>query len=120
MEIWINPECSKCQVALETLDAEGVEYTVRRYLDDPPTVVELEQVLDRLNLDPWHIARLGEPAATELGLVDLPQTPQHRSEWVEALAAHPILIQRPIITAADGTARVARDADAIREAIDLH
>ena len=47
MEIWINPDCSKCRTALADLDAAGVEYTVRRYLDDPPTPAELEGVLAR-------------------------------------------------------------------------
>ena len=36
MELWLNPHCSKCRVAVEELDAAGVSYTVRRYLDDPP------------------------------------------------------------------------------------
>ena len=49
MEIWINPACSKCRSALSLLDAEGAEYTVRRYLDEPPSAAELEDVLNRLN-----------------------------------------------------------------------
>ncbi len=47
MEILINPACSKCRTALADLDAAGVEYTVRRYLDEPPTPAELEGVLAR-------------------------------------------------------------------------
>ena len=52
MEIWVNPACSKCQAATATLDEAGIAYTVRRYLDDPPTVEELSAVLDRLGLEP--------------------------------------------------------------------
>ncbi len=52
MEVWINPSCSKCHAATELLDAAGARYTVRRYLDDPPTVDELDAVLRRLGLDP--------------------------------------------------------------------
>ena len=37
MKIWINPACSKCRTAKAALDAAGVEYVERRYLDDPPT-----------------------------------------------------------------------------------
>ena len=57
MEIWLNPACSKCRIALADLDAAGVDYTVRRYLDDPPTRAELEDVLAALGLEPWDIAR---------------------------------------------------------------
>jgi len=41
---------------------------VRYYLQQPPTVTDLREVLCRLDLDPWQITRLGEPAAVELGL----------------------------------------------------
>ncbi len=108
MEIWVNPACSKCRAATATLDEAGVEYTLRRYLDDPPTRQELVAVLDRLGLEPWDIARPKE--AAELGLTGKPRDPDHRADWLDALAAHPRLIQRPIITADDGTTVVARDA----------
>jgi hypothetical protein len=70
MEIWINPDCSKCRSALSSLDAEGALYTVRRYLEAPPSVEEIEDVLQRLGLQPWDITRLGEPLAAELGNPD--------------------------------------------------
>jgi arsenate reductase len=50
------------------LDEAGVDYTVRRYLDDPPTAVELRTVLDRLGAEPWDIARTGEQIAKDLGM----------------------------------------------------
>ena len=118
MEIWINPACSKCVAATDALDAAGIGYTVRRYLDDPPTAAELTAVLDRLGLDPWHIVRTGEPVAADLALDRLPRTPEHREQWLAALVAHPVLIQRPILTAEDGTTLVGRDPDSVRTAID--
>lgn len=118
MEIWINPRCSKCRSALTLLDAEGADYTVRRYLDDPPTAAELEAVLARLGLEPWDITRTGEQAAKELGLAGWPKDAAHRPRWIEALAAHPSLIQRPIITADDGTAVVGRTEEAVRSALE--
>jgi arsenate reductase len=111
MEIWVNPACSKCRAATEALDEAGVDYTVRRYLDDPPTPAELEDVVARLGLEPWHLARTGEPEAAVLE--GLPRTDEARERWVELLAAHPRLIQRPIITADDGTTVVARDAGSL-------
>ncbi|HET9254794.1 MAG TPA: arsenate reductase family protein [Pseudonocardiaceae bacterium] len=117
MEIWINPDCSKCRSALSLLDAAGSRYTVRHYLDAPPSAQELEAVLRRLGLEPWDIARVGEPVAAELGLADWSREKADRARWIEALAAHPILIQRPIITADDGTAVIARSPDSVRSVL---
>jgi arsenate reductase len=110
MEIWLNPACQKCRTAVAALDEAGVDYTVRRYLDDVPTPAELAEVLDRLGLEPWDIAR--DKEAKEEG-IDLPRTPESREAWLEALSKHPRAIQRPIITAADGTTVVGRDAEAL-------
>ena len=117
MEIWINPACSKCRSAVDLLDAEGAQYTVRRYLEDVPSPDEIRAVLDRLGLEPWDITRTQEPDAKELGITDWPQDADARERWIKALAGHPKLIQRPIITAEDGTAVVARTEEAVRDAL---
>ncbi|MFD5496614.1 arsenate reductase family protein [Streptomyces sp. NPDC001812] len=117
MEIWINPACSKCRSALTLLDAEGADYTVRRYLEDVPSQGEIREVLERLGLEPWDITRTGEAAAGELGLKEWPRDAGSRERWIAALAEHPRLIQRPIITAEDGTAVVARSEEAVRDAL---
>ncbi|MEU1943823.1 arsenate reductase family protein [Streptomyces sp. NPDC020125] len=117
MEIWINPACSKCRGALTLLDAEGAGYTVRRYLEDVPSQDEIREVLGRLGLEPWDITRTQEVAAKELGLKDWPREESARDRWIAALAEYPKLIQRPIITADDGTAVVGRTEEAVREAL---
>ncbi|MFG3493786.1 arsenate reductase family protein [Streptomyces sp. NPDC047928] len=117
MEIWINPACSKCRGALKLLDEEGAEYTVRRYLEDVPSAAEIREVLDRLELEPWDITRTQEAAAKELGLKEWPREAAARDRWIAALVEHPKLIQRPIITADDGTAVVARTDEAVRDAL---
>ena len=117
MEIWINPACSKCRGALSLLDEEGASYTVRRYLEDVPSEDEIREVLGRLGLEPWDITRTGEAAALELGVKEWARDPGSRDHWITALAKHPKLIQRPIITADDGTAVVARTDDAVRDAL---
>ena len=119
MEIWVNPACSKCRSALSILDDAGAEYTVRRYLDEPPTPAELESVLARLNLEPWDITRLNEPEANELGIATWPKDAANRRRWIEALCDHARLIQRPIITADDGTAVVARTEEAVRSTLSV-
>ncbi|MFJ8930112.1 arsenate reductase family protein [Streptomyces sp. NPDC102364] len=117
MEIWINPACSKCRSALTLLDAEGADYTVRRYLEDVPTPDEIRAVLGRLGLEPWDITRTQEADAKELGLKGWARDADSREQWIEELAAHPKLIQRPIITAEDGTAVVGRSEESVREAM---
>jgi arsenate reductase len=117
VEIWVNPACSKCRSALELLDDAGVSYTVRRYLDEPPSAAELVEVLDRLGLEPWDITRMQEPPAHELGMASWPKDAASREQWIAALAAHPILIQRPIITADDGTTVVGRSDDQVQRVL---
>ncbi|WP_189548439.1 arsenate reductase family protein [Streptomyces lavendofoliae] len=117
MEIWINPACSKCRGALHLLDEEGADYTVRRYLEDVPSSDEIRDVLARLGLEPWDITRTQEADAKELGLKDWPRDAGSRERWITALTEHPKLIQRPIITADDGTAVVARTDEAVRDAL---
>jgi arsenate reductase (glutaredoxin) len=117
MEIWINPACSKCRSAISLLDAEGAEYTVRRYLEDVPSEDEIREVLDRLGLEPWDITRTQEAAAKELGLKEWARDDSSRDRWIKALSEHPRLIQRPIITAEDGTAVVGRSEEAVRDAL---
>lgn len=118
MEIWVNPACSKCRSAVSELDAAGAEYTVRRYLEEPPSVAELEAVLERLGLEPWDIARTGEAVAKEVGLRELPKDAEHRDDWLRLMSENPKLIQRPIITASDSTTVVGRDPESVGLVID--
>jgi arsenate reductase len=114
VEIWINPSCSKCRSAKAQLDAAGVPYVERRYLDELPSAAELAEVLDRLGLEPWEVAR---PAETREAGIDLPRDAGHRDDWIAAMTAHPRTIQRPIITASDGTTVVARDAETLADVV---
>jgi arsenate reductase len=114
LEIWINPACSKCRTATAELDAAGITYTVRRYLDEPPTAAELADVLERMGLDPWDIAR---PVETKAAGIELPKDAEHRDDWIAAMVAAPATLQRPIITATDGTTVVARDAKTLADIV---
>ncbi|WP_067470638.1 arsenate reductase family protein [Nocardia amamiensis] len=114
-EIWHNPRCSKSRNATAFLDDAGVDYTVRKYLDQPPTADELRDVLRRLGAEPWDITRTGEQIAKDLGMASWERTAADRDRWITALVEHPILIQRPIVFTADGAAMVARDEAALRD-----
>ena len=114
MELWINPACAKCRTAKAELDAAGIAYTERRYLDDIPTAEELAEVLDRMGLEPWDIAR---PKETREAGITLPKDAAHRRDWLAAMVADPLTIQRPIITADDGTTVVARDPQTVADMV---
>ncbi|MFC4907809.1 arsenate reductase family protein [Actinomadura gamaensis] len=114
MEIWHNPRCSKSRAAKAALDEAGVEYTERRYLDEPPTAEEFDRTLTAIGAEPWDVARLTEPVAKEL---DLKNLPHDRAEWIKVMVANPVLIQRPIIVT-DSTAVVARDPQSVSKALD--
>lgn len=112
MEIWHNPRCSKSRAACGLIDELGADVRVRRYLDQPPTPEELDRVLRALGMEPWELARMGEPVARELGLANWPRD---RDRWVKAMAEHPILIERPILVTDDGRAVLGRPPEAIRQ-----
>lgn len=95
--IWHNPRCSKSRGALSMLAERGVEPSVVRYLDTAPSRAELEDVLRKLGTDdPRAITRTGEAAYRELGL-----RTADRDTLLDALAAHPALIERPIVIRGD-------------------
>lgn len=114
MEIWHNPRCSKSRAANEALAAAGRPYTERRYLDEPPTAAELDEVLRKLGKEPWEITRMAESRAAELGLAELARD---RQRWIEILVANPVLIERPIVLTDDGRAVVARTPDTLTDAL---
>ena len=115
MEIWYNPSCSKCRIAGQELGAAGLDVPQRRYLENVPTEQELSDVLEKLGMQPWELARLAEQEAKDLGMRDWPHD---RQRWITAMVEHPKLIQRPIVVLDDGRAVVARTPEAIAEIID--
>ena len=111
LTLWHNQRCSKSRGAREILTEAGVEFDERRYLEEPPTARELDEVLTALGKEPWEIARMGEDVAKELGLKDLPHD---RGRWIEVMVANPILIERPILVTTDGRAVVGRPPEAVQ------
>ncbi|HEX2388295.1 MAG TPA: arsenate reductase (glutaredoxin) [Solirubrobacterales bacterium] len=108
LTIWHNPRCSKSRQTLDLIEAAGIEPEIRRYLDDPPSPDELDAALRALDLEPWALARMGEPLAAELGLPDLPRDAANRERWIAILSANPRLIERPVVLADDGRAVLGR------------
>jgi arsenate reductase len=91
-QIYFNPSCSKCRSALALLDEHHREAEVVRYLDIPPGRADLERLLALLGIDdPRLMMRTGEAMYAELGLDD-----KGAAELLDAIVAHPILLERPI------------------------
>ena len=91
--IYHNPRCTKSRATLELLAGRGIEPKVVEYLKAPPTAKELKTIIAKLGIKPEELVRKGEDVYKEKfagkTLTD--------SQWIEALAANPILIERPIV-----------------------
>lgn len=103
--IYHNPRCSKSRDTLALLAARGLTPEVILYLDTPPDAATLRTLLQQLGFtDARALIRKGETAYTALGLDD-PFLSQEA--LIAALAAHPRLLERPIVVAG-GQARLGR------------
>lgn len=97
--IYHNPRCSKSRKTLELIRHAGIEPRVIEYLADPPDSARLRE-LARLVGEPLNVlVRRGEPEFREAS--DRPDVDDEEAlaRWLED---HPIVIQRPIVVAADG------------------
>lgn len=94
MTIYHNPRCSKSRQTLALLQEKGVEPDVVLYLQDTPDVDTLESLTQKLDIEPRMLLRKGEEAYKQLGLAD---TSLPNETLLEAMAANPKLIERPIV-----------------------
>lgn len=99
-----NPRCSKSRATLALLEERGIEPRVVDYLNQPPTVGELNAILKKLDIEPRALMRTDEAEYREL---DLEDPGLERAELLAALHAHPRLLQRPIVLA-NGKAAIGR------------
>ena len=91
--IWHNPRCSKSRQTLALIEASGAEVSIRRYLENPPNLAELETARAALGLGPIQMMRSGEARFKELGL----SKDSDEVALMRAMAENPILIERPIL-----------------------
>ena len=98
LTLYHNPRCSKSRGALELLEARGLAPTVVRYLETPPSAAELRDLLVKLGLSARQLLRSGEEEYQTLGLADAALSEE---QLIEAMVAHPRLIERPILVAGD-------------------
>jgi arsenate reductase len=91
--LWYNPRCSKCRQALELLRSKKIEPELRLYLEETPSVAEMQNLLQRVGGDVLSAVRVKEP---EFRAAKLQPTSTLRAV-AQALAASPTLIERPIL-----------------------
>lgn len=102
--IYHNPKCTKSRQTLALIEMRGIEPKVVEYLKTPPTKADIERILKLLHLDPRALMRRKEPDYRQAKL-DNPKLT--RSELIEAMVDHPVLIERPIVLA-NGKAAIGR------------
>lgn len=108
--LYFNPSCSKCRSADAILKENGIDAEVVRYLDRPPTVDQLRELMGMLGIgDPREMMRTGEAVYGELGLDGA-----SAEGLLQAISEHPILLERPIFVR-DGKAVIARPPERLLE-----
>ena len=107
--IYHNPKCSTSRKTLDLLRDNGLEPAVVQYLKTPPSRAELVRMIGDAGIEVRAAVRKRESLYTELNLPDADD-----DELLDAMAEHPILIERPFVVTGKGT-RLARPIDDVRE-----
>jgi arsenate reductase (glutaredoxin) len=107
--IYHNPRCTTSRKALELLRDNGIEPDVIQYLKTPPSRDELVTLINDAGIEVRTAVRTREPLYAELNLADADD-----DALLDAMASHPILIERPFVVTPRGT-RLARPLDSVRE-----
>jgi arsenate reductase len=109
--IYHNPMCGTSRKTLDILRDSGCDVWIQEYLKTPPTKEELKSLYGRAGITARDGLRSKEPLVRELGL-DRPEVTD--DEVLDAMVAHPILIERPIVETPNGV-RLCRPQDKVRE-----
>ena len=107
--IYHNPRCTTSRKTLELLRDNGIEPEIIQYLKTPPTRAEIAKLIGDAGIEVRTAVRKREPLYAELNLADASD-----DELLDAMAQHPILIERPFVVTPRGT-RLARPLDSVRE-----
>ncbi|MCK5889021.1 MAG: arsenate reductase (glutaredoxin) [Methylococcales bacterium] len=104
VKIFHNPRCSKSRQTLQLLQEQGIEPDIVEYLKNPPSKAEIEDILQKLNIQPRELMRTKEAEYKEMALNDENLT---HDALVNAMLKTPKLIERPIVLA-NGKAAIGR------------
>ena len=107
--IYHNPRCGTSRNTLAMIRNSGEEPVVDEYLQQPPSRERLQQLALASGVGVRGLLRAKEPLCAELGLDDARRTDE---ELLDAMAAHPVLINRPIVVTPLGT-RLCRPSEEV-------
>jgi arsenate reductase len=107
--IYHNPRCSNSRRCLEIIREEGFEPTIIEYLRYPLSAAELERLVGKMGVSVRDVIRTKEAEYAELRLKDASD-----AALFKAVAAHPILLNRPIVVTGKG-AKLCRPPELVRE-----
>jgi len=93
VRVYHNARCSKSRSACSLLQEKGVALEIVEYLKTPPSRAELAELVRKLGVPAESIVRTGE----DIYKSDYKGRALSEDEWLDALVAHPILIERPIV-----------------------
>lgn len=108
-KIYHNPDCATSRNTLAMIRQSGVEPQVIEYLKTPPSRAELVELIRNMDITPRELLRQKGTPYDALGLAGLDRSDE---ELIDAMMAHPILINRPIVATARGT-RLCRPSEAV-------
>jgi arsenate reductase (glutaredoxin) len=111
--IYHNPACTTSRKVLGMIREAGVEPRVVEYLKTPPSRAELLDLMHRMGIGPRDLLRRRGTPYEELGLDDPARTDE---ELVDAILAHPILMERPVVVGPGGV-RLCRPAERVQEVL---
>jgi arsenate reductase len=100
-KIYHNTRCSKSRATVAILEQNDVDFEVVNYLVEPPSEIELKDILKDLGMSARELMRKGETKYKELGLSDKSLS---EKELINAMLEFPILIERPIVRTEKGVA----------------
>lgn len=103
IKIYHNNRCRKSREGLEIIENSGKEFEIVSYLDNPPTIEELNQLIKLLGITPIELVRTNESIWKE----KYKNVKLSDDEIIELMAINPKLIERPIVVN-DGKAVVGR------------
>ena len=112
--IWHNPACGTSRNTLSMIRASGEEPVVIEYLKEPPSRERLKELIAAMGITPRDLLREKGTPYAELGLNDLSLTDD---QLLDAMLAHPVLINRPIVETPKGT-RLCRPSETVLDLLD--
>lgn len=113
--IYHNPNCGTSRNVLALIRNTGVEPEVIEYLKTPPTREKLVELLTRMAIPVRELLRRKGTPYDELGLDDAALSDD---ALVDAIVAHPILMNRPVVVTPLGT-RLCRPSEAVLDILPL-